>query len=130
MVGGWVSRGQTMNQSLRMSLGAVVLALATVAAVIFAILNFDQRPRYEIPDDGITWWDSAQGVEAWHVAPESPAARVGVKAGDRIVAINGAEVHTATQVTRRLWRAGLWAQGRYRLNPRATQVETSLVTTP
>src|SRR5947209_7825735 len=105
-----------MNQSLRKSVGAAVLALTTVAAVIFAILNFDQRTRYETPDDGVTWWDSAQGVEAWHVAPGSPAARVGVKAGDRIVAINGAEVRAATQVTRRLWRAGLWAQVRYRLH--------------
>jgi len=99
-----------MNQSLRKSLGAVVLALATLAAVIFAILNFDQRNRYETPDDGVTWWDSAQGVEAWHVAPDAPAARAGVKAGDHLVAVNGAEVHTATQVTRRLWRAGLWAR--------------------
>ncbi|HYL10503.1 MAG TPA: ATP-binding protein [Candidatus Acidoferrales bacterium] len=119
-----------MNQSLRKSLGAVVLALATVAAVIFAILNFDQRNRFETPDDGVTWWDSSQGVEAWHVAPESPAARVGVKAGDRILAVNGAEIHTATQVTRRLWRAGLWAQVRYRLDRKGTEFEISLVTAP
>ncbi len=119
-----------MNQSLRKSLGAVVLALATLAAVIFAILNFDQRNRYETPDDGVTWWDSAQGVEAWHVAPDAPAARAGVKAGDHLVAVNGADVHTATQVTRRLWRAGLWAQVRYRLNRRGLEFETSLVTAP
>src|SRR6266852_5803284 len=119
-----------MNQSLRKSLGAVVLALATLAAVIFAILNFDQRNRYETPDDGVTWWDSAQGVEAWHVAPDAPAARAGVKAGDHLVAVNGAEVHSATQVTRRLWRAGLWAQVRYRLNRHGLEFETSLVTAP
>src|SRR5713226_2243280 len=119
-----------MNQSLRKSLGAVVLALATLAAVIFAILNFDQRNRYETPDDGATWWDSAQGVEAWHVAPDAPAARAGVKAGDHLIAVNGAEVHTATQVTRRLWRAGLWAQVRYRLNRGGLEFETSLVTAP
>ena len=37
-----------MKQSFRVSLGAVVLALATLAAVIFALLNFDQRARFEI----------------------------------------------------------------------------------
>jgi hypothetical protein len=41
-----------MKQNLRVSLGAVVLALATLAAMIFAIINFDQRSRYEVVYDG------------------------------------------------------------------------------
>ena len=35
--------------------GAVVLAIATIAAIVFAILNFDQRTRFETPDDGVVW---------------------------------------------------------------------------
>src|SRR5260370_42542358 len=104
-----------MNQSLRKSLGAVVLALATLAAVIFAILNFDQRNRYDTPDDGVTWWDSAQRVEAWHVAPDSPAARAGVKGGGHLVPVNSAEVPTARHFTRRQGRGGLWATAPLRL---------------
>ena len=42
-----------MKESLRVSVGAVVLALATLAAVIFAWLNFLQRTRYDLVDDGV-----------------------------------------------------------------------------
>ena len=43
-----------------MRLGAVVLALLTLAAVIFAVLNFQQRSRFIQPDDGVTWMDVPQ----------------------------------------------------------------------
>ena len=43
-----------MNKSLRIRLGAVVLALLTVAAIVFAVLNFQQRSRFIVPDDGVT----------------------------------------------------------------------------
>ena len=70
-----------MNDSLRMRLGAVVLAVLTLAAVIFAVLNYQQRSRYILPDDGVTWMDSPQGVVAWHVVADSPAAKSWNQAG-------------------------------------------------
>ncbi len=73
-----------MNDSLRMRLGAVVLAILTLVAVIFAVLNYQQRSRYILPDDGVTWMDSPQGVVAWHVVADSPAARAGIKQGDYV----------------------------------------------
>ena len=64
-----------MKQNLRVSLGAVVLALATLAAMIFAWLNFVQRAEFETPDDGVVWLDTTQGIQAQQVAPNSPALR-------------------------------------------------------
>src|SRR2546427_8657141 len=119
-----------MKQSLRVSLGAVVLALATLAAVIFAVLNFVQRARFESPDDGVTWYDTDHGVEAWQVAPDSPAARAGLHAGDQLVSINGTPVTSAVQVTKRLWRAWLWTELRYRVARNNVEFETPVVTSP
>src|SRR5713101_3597305 len=119
-----------MKQNLKVSLGAVVLALATLAAVIFALLNFDQRVRFEWADDGVAWRDTVRGVEAWHVAPSSPATRAGIRPGDYLIAVNGAPVGNATQVTRKLWRAGLWNQVRYKLARNGEEFETPLVTAP
>jgi two-component system NtrC family sensor kinase len=48
-----------MKDSLRMRLGAVILALLTLAAIVFAVLNFQQRSLYVLPDDGVTWMDSS-----------------------------------------------------------------------
>jgi two-component system, NtrC family, sensor kinase len=119
-----------MKQNLRVSLGAVVLALATLAAVIFAWLNFVQREEFESPDDGVAWMDGAHGARAWKLAPNSPAARAGVRPEDILVAINGVPVNTQVQVTKRLWRAGLWTQVRYKLLRNGQEFETPLVTAP
>jgi hypothetical protein len=119
-----------MKQNLKVSLGAVVLALATLAAMIFAWLNFVQRTEFESPDDGVVWLDTPQGVQARQVAQNSPAALAGVRDGDHLLAINGTPVTRQVQVTKRLWRAGLWTQVRYRLLRNGETFETPLVTAP
>src|SRR6201993_3166441 len=119
-----------MKQSLRVSLGAVVLALATLAAVIFAWLNFVQRETFESPDDGVAWLDTTRGPEAWKLASNSPAARAGVRPGDILLAVNGTPVSSQIQITKRLWRAGVWTQVRYKLLRNNEQFETLVVTAP
>ncbi len=119
-----------MNDGLRMRLGAVTLALATLAAIAFGVLNFQQRARFNTPDDGVSWLDTTQGVEAWQVSADSPAAKAGIKPGDHLQAINNAKIGRAVQVTQRLWRLGLWTQMRYRIERGGRAFETSLVTAP
>ncbi|HWY44388.1 MAG TPA: ATP-binding protein [Candidatus Sulfotelmatobacter sp.] len=110
--------------------GAVILAIATMAAIVFALLNFDQRARFESPDDGVSWRDTDRGVEAWHVAPNSPAQKAGIRTGDQLIEINGTAVLSSIQATKKLWRAGLWTQVRYKLSRSGEEFETPLVTTP
>src|ERR1700737_5559706 len=104
-----------MKQNLRVSVGAVGVGLATLAAMIFAWLNFVQRETFDSPDDGVAWLDTVQGTQAWKLAPSSPAARAGVRPGDLLIAINGAPVSTQVQVTKRLWRGGGGDQDRFKL---------------
>ncbi len=119
-----------MKENLRVSLGAVVLALATVAAVIYAWFNFVQRTQYEQVEDGVAWSDSDHGIQAWKVAPNSPAAGAGIQAGDQLLAMNGIPVQIAAHVAGRLYRAGLWTQVRYKLSRNGEEFETRLVTAP
>ena len=76
-----------------------MLALATLAAVIFAWLNFVQRSHYDMVDDGVAWSDSPSGIEAWKVAPDSPAAEAGIRAGDLLLAINDARLTADAEQT-------------------------------
>ena len=119
-----------MKQNLRVSLGAVVLALATLAAVIFALLNFDQRTRYEQVYDGVTWIDTDHGVQARNVAPNSPASHTGIHVGDILLAFNGVSISRAAEVARRLDHTGLWSQVPYKLLRNGEEFETPLVTAP
>src|ERR1700740_1895649 len=119
-----------MKESLRVSVGAVVLALATLAAVIFPWLNFVPRSPYDLVDDGVAWSDSASGIQAWKVTADSPASAAGIFPGDILLSINDAPVPSAAHVARRLYRAGLWTQLRYKLSRNGEEFETRLITTP
>src|SRR5579864_1761182 len=119
-----------MKDGLRMRLGAVVLALLTLAAVIFAVLNFQQRSRFILPDDGVTWMDSPQGVLAWHVVSDSPAAKAGIKQGDIVQSVRGITIHRASDVTRVLFHVGPWTEIRYAMRRGGEKFETPLVTAP
>jgi len=119
-----------MKENLRVRVGAVVLALATLAAVTYGWLNFRQRSEFDLVDDGVAWSDSASGIEAWRVAPDSPAAGAGIHPGDLLLSINDSAVPNAAHVARRLYRAGLWTQLRYKLSRNGEEFETRLITTP
>src|SRR5437879_4247496 len=119
-----------MRQNLRVSLGAVVLALATLAAVIFALINFDQRSRFEVVYDGGAWLETDHGIQARRIAPYSPATSAGIRPGDVLLAINSAAVSRAAEVARRLDRAGLWTLVHYKLSRGGEEFDTPLLTAP
>jgi len=119
-----------MNDGLRFRLGAVSLALLTLTAMVFAVLNFQQRSRFVVPDDGVTWMDSASGVMAWHVAPGTPGDRAGIKQGDYVESLHGTKIHRATDVTKLLWRAGPWTEVRYGIRRDGESFQVPLVTAP
>jgi two-component system NtrC family sensor kinase len=122
--------GRGMNDHLRFRLGAVTLALLTLAAVIFALLNFQQSSRFVAPDDGVIWTDSNQGVVARNIAPSGPGDRAGIKPGDVARSVRGAEVHRAIDVTKVLWRAGLWTQVSYEIRRNGEPLKLPLITAP
>jgi len=121
-----------VNDGMPKRVGAVALAIATVvvtvAAIIFAAVNFNQRRTYPVPDDGVTWLDTPAGVQAWYVAPHSPAETSGIKAGDYVETIRGAAIHRATQVTQMLFRAGEWTELTYGIKRGSSSFDTKLIT--
>ncbi|MGH9563860.1 MAG: PDZ domain-containing protein, partial [Terracidiphilus sp.] len=104
--------------------------LLTVAAIVFAALNFQQRSRVTVPDDGITWVASAHGVAAWHVEAGSPADLAGIRKGDIVESVRGVQIHRATDVPRVLWRAGVWSEVPYQIRRDGETFTVPLVTAP
>src|SRR5271154_941481 len=105
--------GLSMNEHLRIRLGAVTLALLTLAAVIFAVMNFQQRSRFIAPEDGVTWMDTAHGVMAWRLEVGGPADKAGIKQDDYLQTVRGVQIRRAVDVTKLLWHAGPWTEVRY-----------------
>jgi len=119
-----------INDNLRVRLGAAVLALATLAAIVFGVINFQQRSMFAAPDDGVSWIDVQPGVVAWHITPHSPAANAGLRAGDRVLAINDVPIHNSIDVTKRLWRIGLWSLAHYQVDRGGKEFQVQLVVQP
>jgi two-component system NtrC family sensor kinase len=118
------------SQSVGSRVGAIVLVLLTIAAIIFGIINFQQRLSFDVPDDGVSWTDSEQGIEAIFVAPNSPGERAGIRSGDVLVSIEGQPVARPVEVVKRLWALGIWSQAHYQIRRQNRSFDTSLITAP
>lgn len=111
-------------------LTAVSLALLSLAFLVFAVINFQQRNRYQLPDDGVSWVDSSEGVKAWIVVRDGPGERAGIREGDRLQAINGKPIKHATDAVREVFRTGIWSQATYDLLRKGEKFQTQLVLVP
>ncbi len=108
----------------------VLLVLLSVALVVLSVINFQQRGKYQVPDDGVSWVDSDQGVRAWIVDRDSPAFRAGIREGDRLLAINGDEIHRAVDAVKDIFRAGVWSEASYRLERGGVEFGAQLILVP
>jgi PAS domain S-box-containing protein len=83
-------------------LSAAVLVVAVLATL--GIANIARYSRGYDVEDGVLWQPRAEGVTAIEVPPASPGAVAGIRQGDLVVAIDGAPVETAADVTDALHR--------------------------
>ncbi len=66
--------------------------------MISAGINFDQQRKYHLPYDGVTWTDRDHAVRALHVDQGSPASKVFIRPGDRLISIAGRQIDGASDV--------------------------------
>ncbi len=102
-----------------------ILALVAVGAL--SLVNWAQRDRFRVPEDGVVWTDSAAGVLAARVESNSPAALVGVRPGDRLLSIGGHPVDQALEAARLLGEVGAWNRTEYMIEQDGAAQRLSLV---
>jgi PAS domain S-box-containing protein len=103
------------------------LALLSLVLVGFGILNYQQRALYQVPDDGVSWIDSPQGVTAWIVVRGGPADRAGIREGDQLKAVDGQPISSASDAVQQIYQLGVWSLANYSLSRNAEPFDTSLV---
>src|SRR3974377_455414 len=76
-----------MDTSLFNRVQATLLALATAALFVLAVLNLMQEHQSPQPDDGVWWREAANGLRAERVLPGMPGQVAGVQVGDLLTSV-------------------------------------------
>ncbi len=118
-----------MNREFQIRFTAGVLVLLTVAAVTLAWINFRKEGQFISPYDGVWWMERNGNVVADRVDPHGPGAQAGIKAGDRLTAIDGHAVPNSGAVDYQLYQVGAWHSPSYSIvrGPYSLDVSPSLL---
>ncbi len=121
-----------MLQELKFQLSTAVLTVVTAAALVAAVLSFQQLHKFHLPDDGVTWVDrnataSGATVIAKRIAADSGAERAGLRAGDILLRINSAGVRNATDAASILYGLGVWRLADYTVSRRGFEFKVPII---
>src|ERR1022692_794300 len=116
-----------MARDLQTRFFAVILALLSVAAVVFAWINFQKEIEFSAPSDGVWWVEDGGRLRAARVDIDGPGEKAGIKLGDRLVAVDGRDVTNVGSLERQLYRAGIWSKANYSLVRQGVNLEAPLI---
>ncbi len=101
----------------------VLIALLSVAAVVFAWLNFQKDRETLTPYDGVWWVESGDHLQAQRVDANGPGEKAGIKQGDVLMAVIGHNIHNVGSLEQQFYRTGVWSKATYSLVRRGIPVE-------
>jgi membrane-associated protease RseP (regulator of RpoE activity) len=119
-----------MNSRAPFRLTTVALAVLSLVLVVLGALNFQQRSSYRLPDDGVTWMDSPDGIVAWMVAKDGPGARAGIREHDVLISLDGRPLDNAVDATRVIFQSGVWSMLTYELSRQGEKFQTTVIISP
>ena len=116
-----------MQRSFQTRLTVVLLGLFTVAAIVFASINFNKESAFETPTDGVRWTEVGNGLLARVVPPDSPGERAGIKPGDLLVAAKDHPVNRVSSLVREWFLTGSYQRIDYILIRSTVRIDASVV---
>jgi two-component system NtrC family sensor kinase len=119
-----------MGSIFRFRFATVLLALLSLALVVFGVINFQQQGKYQLPTDGVSWIDSNQGVQAWIVDKGGPGYKAGIREGDELQSVDGIPIKHDVDATKAIFHAGTWSQAHYELTRRGEPFQATVVISP
>jgi two-component system NtrC family sensor kinase len=119
-----------MNRDFQIRFTAILLALLTAAAVVYAGYNLQTERQFQVPEDGVWWVEHHGRLTADRVETGGPGTRAGIKVGDQLTAIGQHPVNNTAARTRELYRVGAWSKATYSLIRQSVPVDVVLIPVP
>ena len=126
---------QRMRKDSIIRFTTVILALLTLATVVFAYINWQKEGQVVISTDGVWWKEQAGFLVAKGVAPNGPGEKAGIKVGDRLLRINNLPkdqtIQSNAEKEHYLDRSGVYSRATYLLDRQGVNIEvTSVIPVP
>ena len=119
-----------MDESLLNRVQATLMALATAALFLLAVLNFMQERDFQQPTDGVWWHEAHGGLIADRVLPAMPGQHAFIQVNDLLTAVNDVPVTTVADLERALYAAGPYVQVRYSITRDNIPLDTPVQVIP
>ncbi len=119
-----------MARDLQARFFAVILALASVAAIVFAWINFQKEHEFFTPYDGVWWMEDGGHLLAQRVDTNGPGEKAGIKIGDRLISVDSHDVSNVGSLERQLYRTGVWSKTTYSLVRQGITLEAPIILAP
>ena len=130
------SRSQRMRKDSLIRFSALILAILTVATIVFAAINFQKEGQFVTPDDGAWWLEQNGALVAQRVVPGGPAENAGIKAGDRLISARPASaleehpIRNLAGLQKQLYRVGVLQKAVYGLERNGARFDARLILMP
>ena len=121
------TQAASMNRESQARFVAVLLSLLTVAAIVFAGLNFKSEKNYPVPFDGVMWIERGGHLVADQIDPEGPGAKAGIKPGDELLSVNGRDITSTSVLQQQLFRAGVYSKATYSLDRQTIPLDCQVI---
>jgi PAS domain S-box-containing protein len=102
-----------MERTLQTRIVAIVLAILTGTACLFATLNFIQESKFQNPTDGVEWVESHGFLEAERVPADSAGHRAGIRAGDLLLSVNQQATPRIAALVKEWFRTKVYGSASY-----------------
>jgi two-component system NtrC family sensor kinase len=119
-----------MESNLLNRLQATLLAIATAALVVLAVMNLRQERQFQQPDDGVWWHEVTGGLTADRVLPHMPGQLAGLQVHDLLTGVNGRPVKNDADLERELYRTGPYLPIYYTITRDGYQLVTPIKVIP
>ena len=119
-----------MNRDLQNRFTALLLLLLTVAACVFAWINFQKEHEFKVPYDGVWWIERDGRLVANRVASDGPGEKAGIQAGDQLSAVDSHNIKNIASLERHLYQVGVWSKATYSIVRQSVPVDLSLILIP
>ena len=116
-----------MERSLQTRVSVVLLALFTAAAIVFAILNFNQENNFQTPTDGVWWVEAQNGLQAQRVVSNGPGQRAGIKTGDLLLSANGVPTVRWATLVREIFTTHVYNTINYSIQRDGVKLEVPVI---